>query len=118
MVDKLSWIFIAFVAVAIVWKQYRRGWKLNSPIPQNPWYATAYLAVAILLLAKRSWLTPDARTQLNIVISMMVLPAAVQLYRTLRDSRRAQTPPAWASYGIVCLCSFLVADAVSFVLAR
>ena len=118
MVDKLSWILIAFVPVAILWKQYRRGWKLKSPVPQNPWYSTAYLAVAIVLLAKRSWHMPDLRAHLNLVIAMMVVPAAVQLYRTLRDSRRNQTPPAWASYGIVCLCSFLVSDAVSFVLTR
>lgn len=118
MVDKLSWVLIAVVAVAILWRQYQRGWTLQSPAPKNPWMASAFLALAILMMAKRSWHTPDLRTNLNLIILMMVIAGGVQLYRTLRDSRRNQTPPAWASYGVVCLCSFLVADAVSFVLTR
>ena len=118
MVDKLSWILTVFVAVSILWTLYRRGWKLRSPIPENPWYASAYLAIAVILTAKLSWHSPDVRTNLNIIIILMIVPAAVQLYRTLRDSRRSQAPPAWASYGTVCLCCFLVADAVSLVLYK
>ncbi len=118
MVDKMSWFLIAFVPVAILWKQYKRGWTLKSPIPLNPWMASAFLFVAILLTAKRAWQMPFVRQQLNTIIVMMVLPASVQLYRTLRDSRQSQTPPAWASYGTICLCCFLVADAVSLVLSK
>ena len=76
------------------------------------------MAIAVILTAKLSWHSPDVRTNLNIIIVLMIAPAAVQLYRTLRDSRRSQTPPAWASYGTVCLCCFLVADAVSLVLYK